>query len=156
MEQGHYHDAVAARDETNRQWLVGVIVAVAGILISAVVTLVAAGKFPCPVCGSSPTSTTTAPPAPVGTPEFTITPTQGTVPDQLTGTVSGFGVNEFVVITVDTTRIASVQTDSTGAASFSINLSSSVATGAPRDVTVVAQGLTSNTIKTAVFHVVAP
>jgi hypothetical protein len=148
---------VGPRDETSRQWLVGLVVAVAGILISAAVTLVAAGKLPCPICGSSPPAATTPAPGPVGAPSFSVTPTQGTVPIQLTGTVTGFGANESITVTVDGIRIASVQADSAGAAtSFPINMPGLLGTGTARDITLMAQGMTTGTVKSATFHIVAP
>jgi len=153
----HYDDRVGPRDETSRQWLVGLVVAVAGIVISAAVTLVAAGKLPCPVCGDSPPASTTPAPGPVGAPSFSVTPAQGTVPIQLTGSVTGFGGNEFVVVTVDGNRIASVQTNAAGAAtSFPITLPSSFAGGNAKDMTLMARGETSGTVKSATFHIVAP
>ena len=60
-------------------------------------------------------------------------------------------------MTVDGIRIASVQTDSTGAAtSFPINVPGLLGTGTARDITLVAQGTTSGTVKSATFHIVAP
>jgi hypothetical protein len=148
---------VGPRDETSRQWLVGLVVAVAGIVISAVVTLVAAGKLPCPICGDSPPAATTPAPRPLGAPSFSVTPTHGTVPTTLTGTVTGFGPNEPITVTVDGNRIASVQADSAGAAtSFPINMPGLLGNGTPRDITLMAQGGTTGTVKSATFHIAAP
>lgn len=145
------------------QWLVGLVVAVAGIVISAVVTLVAAGKLPCPMCGDPSPAATTPAPGQVGAPAFSVAPTRGTVPVQgavpiqLTGTVNGFGANESITVTVDGVRIASVQTDASGSAtSFPITLPSSFATGTARDLTLVARGGTSGTVQTATFHLTGP
>jgi hypothetical protein len=75
------------------------------------------------------------------------------VPKTLTGTLTGFGANEFVVIKVEDTRLASVQTDASGAArSFPITLPSSFATGGSPDMTLFAEGQTSGTQKTAIYH----
>ena len=50
-----------------------------------------------------------------------------------------------------------MQTDSTGAAAgFPVTLTSSFAAGAPKDMTLVAEGQTSHTVMTATFHAVAP
>jgi hypothetical protein len=136
--------------------LVGLAVAVAGIVISAVVTLVAAGKLPCPICGDSPPAATTPAPGPVGAPSFSVTPTQGTVPTTLTGTVTGFGPNEAITVTVDGNRVASVQADSAGAASFSINMPGLLGNGTAKDITLMARGGTTGTVKSATFHLVAP
>jgi len=136
--------------------LVGLVVAVAGIVISAVVTLVAAGKLPCPVCGHSAPAATTPAPGPVGAPTFSVTPAQGAVPIQLSGSVTGFGVKENITVTVDGIRIAAVKTDAAGAASFPITLPSSFAGGTARDITLMARGATSGTQKSATFHLIAP
>jgi hypothetical protein len=175
VDDRHYHGAVTPQDrtppsrtppgrtppetakaptETNRRWLIGVLIAVAGIIIPTVATLIAAGKLPCPVCGDSPPATSTPAPGPVGPPSFTITPAQGTLPLGLTVTLTGFGANEFVTIIVNEAKIASPQTDATGAVrGFTINLSATVA-GNAHDLTLFARGQTSGTERTATFHVV--
>jgi hypothetical protein len=152
-----YDGAVGPRDETNRQWLVGLVVAVAGIVISAVVTLVAAAKLPCPVCGSTPPAAPSSA-RPVGPlaadAKFTITPSQGPVPAQLTGSLVGFGAGEFVTVRIDSTRIASIQTDPSGAVkAFPITLTASWASAGLRDLTLVAEGETSHTVGTSSYHV---
>jgi hypothetical protein len=148
---------VGPRDATNRQWLVGLAVAVAGIVISAVVTLVAAGRLPCPVCGNGPPGAT-APPqslAPIADPaQFKISPPQGVVPVQLTASLAGFGARERVTVRIESTRIASVQTDASGAVkSFPIALTASWASTELRELTLIAQGETSQTVRTANYLV---
>jgi hypothetical protein len=143
--------------EGTGRWIVGVTVAVASIAVSAVVTLIAAGRISCPtwVCQPAQSPTPVSSIVDTGGPHVAISPGSGPAGTQIAVHLTGFGANAAVAITLGETRLGTAQTDPSGSADISITVPASFAAQAPEKLTVTAFEASGEREDTATFQLTA-
>lgn len=136
-----YHDGVATKDgrESIWRWMVGVLLAIAGIAA----TLLAADKIHLPSQDrpSAPSNVDNGP-------RLGFEPSGARPGAAVTVRVSGFGPDEVVTIRFREVTLSSLVTDGSG----SVESSVTIPDGAPGQTTVTAQGRTSGRTATFVFQ----
>lgn len=153
VDSSRYDGRVADDRESTARWLIGISIAVVGILISAIVTLVAADRLDCP----SWFCRTDAPPAhdEKAMPALRLDPPAGPPGTRIDVRIDGFGANETVTITLAEVLIATLTADENGTvASAPVTIPASF-TAPPGRTTVTAFGRVTHHVATADFTIVA-
>jgi hypothetical protein len=148
---------VPGNGESASRWLVTIVVTAVIGLLGVAATLIAAGKLDCPlICSSTPApGATPSPPSTVDSgPVVAADRTSGRAGTSVQLTITGFGTNEPLDITLEDDRIGSATSDAKGSANVTIVVPASYAAQAPRALTIRVLGRTSQVVAAATFQLV--
>jgi hypothetical protein len=145
--------AVTARDDSGGRWIIGILITVVGIMVSAVVTLVAANRIECPEWICRPDQGPSVGPRPGAGATIALTPDAGPAGTRVTLRLTGFDPGESVTIKLTGDRIASTQVDGAGSATQVITIPVSLRPGSATDLTITGEGDASHRVALARFRV---
>jgi hypothetical protein len=137
------------------RWLVTILVTAAIGVAGVAATLIAAGRLPCPVVCSSnqPSSPVATQPSTVDIdPAVRLEPASGNAGTAVQLSVTHFGVDEPLDITLEDNAIRTAGTDGHGTCRVTVIIPASYASGQSRTLTIRVTGRTSRIVATATFE----